>query len=37
LSFENGLTLKRELFDSPDAKEGINAFNSKRTPSFKGV
>ncbi|MBX3475225.1 MAG: enoyl-CoA hydratase/isomerase family protein [Planctomycetes bacterium] len=41
MSFESGLTLERELqkalFDSQDAKEGLNAFNSKRTPSFKGV
>ncbi|MCA8911290.1 MAG: enoyl-CoA hydratase/isomerase family protein [Planctomycetes bacterium] len=41
MAFESGLTLERELqkalFDSQDAKEGLNAFNSKRTPSFKGV
>jgi enoyl-CoA hydratase/carnithine racemase len=41
MSFESGLTLERELqkalFDSQDAKEGLNAFNSKRTPSFKGI
>lgn len=41
MSFESGLTLERELqkalFDSQDAKEGLNAFNSKRTPQFKGV
>lgn len=41
MSFEYGLTLERELqkalFDSQDAKEGLNAFNSKRTPQFKGV
>ncbi|MCC6149899.1 MAG: enoyl-CoA hydratase/isomerase family protein [Planctomycetes bacterium] len=41
MSFESGLTLERELqkalFDSSDAKEGLNAFNSKRTPQFKGV
>lgn len=41
MSFEAGLTLERELqkalFDSQDAKEGLNAFNSKRTPGFKGV
>jgi enoyl-CoA hydratase/carnithine racemase len=40
MSFESGLTLERELqkalFDSHDAKEGLNAFNSKRTPQFKG-
>ncbi|MCC6574698.1 MAG: enoyl-CoA hydratase/isomerase family protein [Planctomycetes bacterium] len=41
MAFESGLTLERELqkalFDSQDAKEGLNAFNSKRTPQFKGV
>ena len=40
MSFESGLTLERELqkalFDSSDAKEGLNAFNSKRTPKFQG-
>ncbi len=41
MGFEAGLTLERELqkalFDSQDAKEGLNAFNSKRTPQFKGI
>jgi len=40
MAFESGLTLERELqkalFDSSDAKEGLNAFNSKRTPKFEG-
>lgn len=40
MPFEYGLALERELqkalFDSSDAKEGLNAFNTKRTPTFKG-
>lgn len=40
IPFEYGLALERELqkalFDSDDAKEGLNAFNTKRTPSFEG-
>jgi enoyl-CoA hydratase len=39
--FESGLTLERELqqqlFESKDAKEGLNAYTSKRTPSFSGT
>jgi enoyl-CoA hydratase/carnithine racemase len=39
--FECGLTLERELqqqlFESSDAKEGLNAYIEKRRPSFKGV
>lgn len=38
--FESGLALERELqqqlFLSDDAKEGIGAYNEKRTPNFKG-
>jgi enoyl-CoA hydratase len=38
--FEYGLAIERELqkalFDSQDAKEGLNAFNSKRQPKFEG-
>ena len=41
MSFEASLTLERELqkelFGTADAKEGFNAYNSKRTPSFKGA
>ncbi len=40
MSFEYGLALERqlqkELFDSKDAKEGLNAFNTKRSPVFEG-
>jgi len=39
--FESGLTLERELqqqlFESKDAKEGLNAYLGKRTPSFSGT
>jgi enoyl-CoA hydratase/carnithine racemase len=38
--FESGLTLERELqqqlFQSEDAKEGLNAYVNKRTPKFSG-
>lgn len=38
--FESGLAIERELqqqlFESPDAKEGLDAYVSKRTPSFQG-
>ncbi|MBX7220595.1 MAG: enoyl-CoA hydratase/isomerase family protein [Blastocatellia bacterium] len=40
IPFESGLALERELqqqlFQSEDAKEGLNAYVTKRTPSFKG-
>jgi len=40
VSLDAGLALERELqqqlFQSDDAKEGIAAFNEKRTPSFRG-
>jgi enoyl-CoA hydratase len=39
--FESGLAIERELqqqlFESPDAREGLDAYVSKRTPQFKGV
>jgi enoyl-CoA hydratase len=38
--FESGLAIERELqqqlFESPDAKEGLDAYVSKRTPNFQG-
>jgi len=39
--FESGLAIERELqqqlFESQDAREGLDAYINKRTPSFKGV
>jgi len=41
IPFGEGLSLERELqqqlFDSQDAKEGLNAYMEKRTAVFKGV
>ncbi|HLG20556.1 MAG TPA: enoyl-CoA hydratase-related protein [Bdellovibrionota bacterium] len=41
IPFESALTLERELqqqlFQSDDAKEGLNAYIQKRTPRFKGA
>ncbi len=38
--FESGLAIERELqqqlFESRDAKEGLDAYNSKRKPEFEG-
>ncbi|MFA6954742.1 MAG: enoyl-CoA hydratase/isomerase family protein [Thermoanaerobaculia bacterium] len=40
IPFESALTLERELqqqlFQSSDAKEGLNAYVTKRTPKFEG-
>ncbi|HEY4492139.1 MAG TPA: enoyl-CoA hydratase/isomerase family protein [Acidobacteriota bacterium] len=40
MSFESGLSLERELqqqlFQSEDAREGIDAYLNKRKPKFKG-
>jgi len=40
LPFESALTLERELqqqlFQSDDAREGLTAYNEKRTPNFSG-
>lgn len=38
--FESGLAIERELqqqlFESPDAREGLDAYVSKRNPNFQG-
>ena len=40
VSLESGLALEREgifrLFETADAKEGLDAFAEKRKPSWKG-
>jgi enoyl-CoA hydratase/carnithine racemase len=40
VGLEQGLALERELqqrlFESQDAKEGISAYNARRTPAFSG-
>ncbi len=39
--FESGLAIERELqqqlFESKDAREGLDAYVGKRQPQFKGV
>jgi hypothetical protein len=39
--FESGLAIERELqqqlFESQDAREGLDAYVSKRQPQFKGI
>ena len=39
--FESGLAIERELqqqlFESGDAREGLDAYNEKRKPEFKGI
>ena len=41
IPFESALALERELqqqlFQSEDAKEGINGYVNKKTPNFKGA
>ena len=41
IPFESGLAIERELqqqlFQSADAKEGLNAYIERRKPEFDGV